>query len=162
MRVSVLLVPVLPSILPSILPPSLKTKASLSVPPVRFWILLNAREFSVPPLLAVRFQLLLALLPVRLLLPVPPSIAVTVPPLRIKLSVLLPPVKFWKVSKLKVPLILLILPLLSLVTFQVLAAFSPIKVLLAVVPPFAASMLVIVPPTAVAVLFPKSTVTGLL
>ena len=149
-----------PSILPSMLLPSLKTTISLLLPPVRFWILLNAKEvFSVPALLPVRFQVFSVLLPVRVLLPEPPSIVATVPPLRTKLSVLLPPTRFSKVLKVKEPLIS---PLLVPLIFQLLAELSPIKVLLPVVPPSALSILAIVPPTAVAVLFPKSTVTALL
>ena len=112
----------------------------------------------VPALTLVTVQVFATLSPIAVLLPKPPSIVATVPPLNAKLSASLPPTRFWKLLKVKIPSIS---PLLGELIFQLLALFSPVKVLLNAELPFATSMLAILPLTPVAVLVSKFIDTSL-
>ena len=75
--------------------------------------------------------------PMRVFVPAPPLILVTLPPLRVKVSSKLPPTRLLKSVKLIVPLMI---PSLMSVISQVLAVLAPIKVLSAALVPITCSI----------------------
>ena len=132
--------------------PPLRLKVSVLLPPVRFSILEKVLPLTSPPFTAVTFQVLIVLSPVKPSSPAPPSMSATVPPLRLKVSVLLPPVRVSILEK-ALPLTS---PAFTAVIFQVLTILSPVKLLLpalpsmlVTVPPFRAKLSMLVPPVRV-------------
>ena len=101
---------------------------------------------NVPVFALVTVQVLATLSPVRVFVPAPPSMEpVKVPPFRMKLSVDEPPVRLAKLLKLVVTVPSYKVPLFVPVTVQVLAVFSPVKVLVPL-PSVMLVMLLNVPP----------------
>ena len=122
-------VPVPPSMLATVKLPE-NTKLSVLLPPTTFWILLKppVTPVTVPALFAVIFQVFATLPPVSVLVPPPPLIApVNVPPLRVKVSEFVPPVRFGSAAKVKTPLIFAFasLPAFGALTVHVFAIFDP-------------------------------------
>jgi hypothetical protein len=119
--------------------PSFTLKVSVSVPPVRFWMLVKGlASLTSPELVSSRFQLLTVLAPTKVLLPPPPSILATLPSVpRVNVSLSLPPVTFSKLEKLKP----LASPELVPVMFQLLAVLVAIMVSLSVALPMPFSTL---------------------